>query len=42
MAGETPHNRSFSRAFALREKIGGTGGIGDYIGKAERYALAHF
>jgi hypothetical protein len=30
---ETPHNRSFSRAFALREKIGGTGGSGAYIGK---------
>jgi hypothetical protein len=30
---ETPHDRSFSRAFTLREKIGGKGGIGDYIGK---------
>ena len=30
---ETPDNRSFSRAFALRKKIGGKGGIGDYIGK---------
>lgn len=28
---ETPRDRSLSRAFALREKIGGKGGIGDYI-----------
>ena len=28
---ETPRDRSLSRAFALREKIGGQGGIGDYI-----------
>ena len=30
---ETPRDRSLSRAFALREKIGGKGGIGDYIPK---------
>jgi hypothetical protein len=30
---ETPRDRSLSRAFALRSKIGGTGGIGDYIAK---------
>jgi hypothetical protein len=28
---ESPRDRSLSRAFALREKIGGKGGIGDYI-----------
>jgi hypothetical protein len=30
---ETPRDRSLTRAFALREKIGGEGGIGDYIPK---------
>lgn len=30
---ETPRDRSLSRAFALRAKIGGKGGIGDYIFK---------
>jgi hypothetical protein len=30
---ETPRDRSFSRAFALRGKIGGKGGIGDYVPK---------
>src|SRR5271166_4349345 len=30
---ESPRDRSVSRAFALREKIGGKGGIGDYIAK---------
>lgn len=30
---ETPRDRSLSRAFALRDKIGGKGGIGDYIEK---------
>ena len=30
---ETPRDRSLSRAFALRDKIGGEGGIGDYIPK---------
>jgi hypothetical protein len=30
---EAPHDRSLSRAFALRGKIGGKGGIGDYIPK---------
>ncbi len=30
---ETPSDRSISRAFALRGKIGGQGGIGDYIPK---------
>jgi len=30
---ETPSDRSLSRAFALRGKIGGKGGIGDYIEK---------
>jgi hypothetical protein len=30
---ESPHDRSLSRAFALRRKIGGEGGIGDYIEK---------
>ena len=28
---KSPRDRSLSRAFALREKIGGKGGIGDYI-----------
>ena len=28
---ETPRDRSLSRAFALRGKIGGKGGVGDYI-----------
>jgi hypothetical protein len=28
---ESPRDRSLSRAFALRGKIGGQGGIGDYI-----------
>jgi hypothetical protein len=28
---ESPRDRSLSRAFALRAKIGGKGGIGDYI-----------
>jgi hypothetical protein len=28
---ETPRDRSLSRAFALRNKVGGQGGIGDYI-----------
>jgi len=30
---ESPRDRSLSRAFALREKIGGKGGTGDYIEK---------
>jgi hypothetical protein len=30
---ESPRDRSLSRAFALRGKIGGQGGIGDYIAK---------
>jgi hypothetical protein len=30
---ESPRDRSLSRAFALRGKIGGKGGIGDYIPK---------
>jgi len=30
---ETPRDRSLSRAFALREKIGGKGGISDFIRK---------
>jgi hypothetical protein len=30
---ETQRDRSLSRAFALRKKIGGEGGIGDYIPK---------
>jgi hypothetical protein len=30
---ETPSDRFLSRAFALRGKIGGKGGIGDYIEK---------
>ncbi len=30
---ESPRDRSLSRAFALRGKIGGKGGIGDYIAK---------
>jgi len=30
---ESPRDRSVSRAFALRGKIGGKGGIGDYIAK---------
>jgi hypothetical protein len=30
---ETPRDRSLSRAFALRRKIGDEGGIGDYIEK---------
>ena len=30
---ESPRDRSLSRAFALRGKIGGEGGIGDYIAK---------
>jgi hypothetical protein len=30
---ESPRDRSSSRAFALRGKIGGEGGIGDYIPK---------
>jgi hypothetical protein len=30
---ETPRDRAFSRAFALRAKIGGKGGIGDYVAK---------
>ena len=30
---ESPRDRSLSRAFALRRKIGGEGGIGDYIAK---------
>jgi hypothetical protein len=30
---ESPRDRSLSRAFALREKIGGKGGIGDLIEK---------
>lgn len=30
---ESPRDRSSSRAFALRGKIGGEGGIGDYIAK---------
>jgi len=30
---ESPRDRSVSRAFALRGKIGGKGGIGDYIEK---------
>jgi hypothetical protein len=30
---ESPRDRSLSRAFALRGKIGGDGGIGDYIPK---------
>ena len=30
---ESSRDRSSSRAFALREKIGGRGGIGDYIAK---------
>jgi hypothetical protein len=30
---ESPRDRSSSRAFALRGKIGGKGGIGDYIAK---------
>jgi hypothetical protein len=30
---ESPRDRSFSRAFALRRKISGEGGIGDYIPK---------
>jgi hypothetical protein len=30
---ESPRDRSLSRAFALRRKIGGEGGIGDYIEK---------
>jgi hypothetical protein len=30
---ESPHDRSLSRAFALCGKVGGTGGIGDYIAK---------
>jgi hypothetical protein len=30
---ESPRDRSLSRAFALRAKIGGKGGIGDYIPK---------
>jgi len=30
---ESPRDRSLSRAFSLRRKIGGEGGIGDYIPK---------
>jgi hypothetical protein len=30
---ESPRDRSLSRAFALRGKIGGEGGIGDYVPK---------
>ena len=30
---KSPRDRSLSRAFALRGKIGGQGGIGDYIPK---------
>jgi hypothetical protein len=30
---ESPRDRSSSRAFALRRKIAGKGGIGDYIAK---------
>lgn len=30
---ESPRDRSFSRAFSLREKIGGKGAIGSYIAK---------
>lgn len=30
---ETPHDRASRRAFKLRGKLGGTGGIGDYISK---------
>lgn len=33
ISARTPQNRSLSRAFAIRQKIGGMGGIGDYIGK---------
>ena len=30
---EAPHDRALRRAFKLRERLGGTGGIGDYIRK---------
>jgi hypothetical protein len=30
---ETPGDRALSRAFALRRRVGGKGGIGDYIPK---------
>jgi hypothetical protein len=39
---ETPRDRSLSRAFALREKIGGEGGIGDYIPKPKGMHLRTF
>jgi hypothetical protein len=30
---ETPHDRALRRAFKLRDRLGGRGGIGDYIAK---------
>jgi hypothetical protein len=30
---ETPHDRALRRAFKLRDRLGGQGGIGDYIAK---------
>jgi hypothetical protein len=32
---ETPRDRSITRAFKLRDRLGGRGGIGDYIPKPE-------
>lgn len=39
---ETPRDRSLSRAFALRAKVGGEGGIGDYILKPKGMHMRTF